>query len=43
MAHIENFEVNIRTIREKVPLPSQIGIGDDFCLMDIRYDGRQEN
>ena len=43
MAHIENFEVNIRTIREKVPLQSQIGIGDDFCLMDIRYDGRQEN
>lgn len=43
MAHIENFEVNIRTIREKVPLQSQIGIGDDFCLMDIRYDERQEN
>lgn len=43
MAHIENFEVNIRTIREKIPLQSQIGIGDDFCLIDIRYDGRQEN
>lgn len=43
MAIQENFEVNIKTIREKLPISSQIGIGEDFCLMDIRYDERQMN
>ena len=43
MAIQENFEVNIRTIREKLPISSQISIGEDFCLMDIRYNERQMN
>ena len=43
MAIQENFEVNIRTIKEKLPKSSQIDIDEDFCLMDILYDERQEN
>ena len=43
MAIQENFEVNIRTIKEKLPQSSQIDIDEDFCLMDIQYDERQEN
>ena len=43
MAIQENFEVNIRTIKEKLPKSSQIDIDEDFCLMDIQYDERQEN
>ena len=40
MAIQENFEVNIRTIKEKLPKSSQIDIDEDFCLMDIQYDER---
>lgn len=43
MAALEDFKVNIKTIREKLPASSQMGIDEDFCLMDIRYDERQEN
>lgn len=43
MAIQENFEVNIRTIKDKLPKSSQIDIDEDFCLMDIQYDERQEN
>lgn len=43
MAVLEDFKVNIKTIREKLPASSQMGIDEDFCLMDIRYDDRQEN
>ena len=43
MAAKEDFAVNIRTIKEKLPESSQIDMGEDFCLMDIRYDGRLEN
>ena len=43
MAIQENFEINIRTIKDKLPESSQIDIDEDFCLMDIQYDERQEN
>lgn len=43
MAIQENFAVNIRAIKEKLPESSQIDMGDDFCLMDIRYKERLEN
>ncbi len=39
----KNFEANIRTIKEKLPESSQIDMGEDFCLMDIRYDGKLEH
>ncbi len=37
MAAQRNFEANIRTIREKLPESSQIGIGEDFCIVDIKH------
>lgn len=43
MATQENFEINIRTIKEKLPESSQIDMGEDFCLMDISYNERLEN
>lgn len=39
----QNFEVNIRSFKDKLPESCQIGIGDDFCLMDIQNDGKQGN
>lgn len=43
MALIENFKVNVKMIREKVPESSQISIDEDFCLMDILYQENNEN
>lgn len=43
MAVQGNFEVNIKTLRERFPQSSQIGIGDDFCLLDINHDDRLED
>ena len=37
MSTRENYEINIRTIKEKLPESSQIDMGEDFCLMDISY------
>lgn len=43
MTVLQNYEVNIKTIRERVPESSQIGIDEDFCLMDIKYNESQGN
>ena len=43
MSTRENYEINIRTIKEKLPESSQIDMGEDFCLMDISYNERLEN
>ena len=43
MAVQGNFEVNIKTLRERFPQSSQIGIGEDFCLLDITHDDRSED
>lgn len=39
----ENLQTDIRAIRERVPESRQIGIGEDFCLMQIKYDYNSVN
>lgn len=34
-----DFNVNIITLKRELPETSQIGIGDDACLFDIKYNG----
>ena len=39
----QNLQTDIRAIRERVPESRQIGIGEDFCLMQIKYDYNSVN
>ena len=34
-----DFNVSIRTLKKELPETSQIGIGDDVCLFNIKYNG----
>ena len=34
-----DFSVSIRTLKKELPETSQIGIGDDACLFNIKYNG----
>ena len=34
-----DFNVSIRTLKKELPETSQIGIGDDACLFNIKYNG----
>lgn len=34
-----DFSVSIRTLKKELPETSQIGIGDDVCLFNIKYNG----
>ena len=34
-----DFSVNIRTLKKELPETSQVGIGDDACLFNIKYNG----
>ena len=43
MAVKGNFEVNIKMLRDRFPQSSQIGIGEDFCLLDITHNDRPED
>lgn len=38
-----NFEMNIKTLRERFPRSTQIVIGDEFCLLDLTYNDRPED
>lgn len=33
-----DFNISIKTLKENFPKSSQVGIGEDFCLFDVRYD-----
>ena len=37
-----DFSVSIRTLKKELPETSQIGIGDDACLFNIKYNGIDE-
>lgn len=34
-----DFNISIRTLKKELPETSQIGIGDDVCLFNIKYNG----
>ena len=34
-----DFNISIRTLKENFPKSCQVGIGEDFCIFDVRYDG----
>lgn len=36
MDKIKNFDLNIIMLRKHLSAYKQIGIGDDFCIMDIQ-------
>lgn len=37
-----DFNVGIRTLKRELPETSQIGIGDDACLFNIKYNGNDD-
>ena len=36
MRDLKDF--NIKTLKESFPKSSQVGLGEDFCIFDVRYD-----
>lgn len=38
MSVLKNFGIDIKTLKERLPESSRVGIGEDFCLMDIKCD-----
>ena len=36
MRDLKDF--NIKTLKESCPMSSQVGLGEDFCIFDVRYD-----
>lgn len=37
-----DYSLSIRTLKKELPETSQIGIGDDVCLFNIKYDGNDD-
>ena len=37
-----DFNVGIRTLKRELPETSQVGIGDDACLFNIKYNGNDD-
>ncbi len=37
MRESADFSISIRTLKENFPKSSQVGIGEDFCLFDVKY------
>lgn len=41
MSYLENYEINIKTIKERLRISTLVEIGDNFCLMDINSEQQQ--
>ncbi len=39
MRESTDFNISIKTLKENFPKSCQVGIGEDFCIFDVRYDG----
>lgn len=35
-------DLNIKMLKESFPMSSQVGLGEDFCIFDVRYDTDME-
>ena len=40
MRDLKDF--NIKTLKESFPMSSQVGLGEDFCIFDVRQDTDME-